>query len=148
VTKLTFASHGSKRANYAVVAAAALWLLALCLPAIAPRGGRSLPGYEILLQGIKASEFGVFAWFANPLFWIAITCAWARRDRAALVFSGLSLFFALQSFAAAPLARRLGGPLLELRLEPGFFLWLAAPALLGAASAMALWAQLRDFEKD
>lgn len=141
---MTFASRGSKRVSYAAVAAAALWLLALLLPAIAPRGGRNMPGYEILLSGIKATDFGVFAWFANPLFWIAFGLALAKYHRAALVISGLSLFFALQSFAAAPLARRLGAPAVDIAFDVGFFVWLAAPALLGASSAFAVWRRLHD----
>jgi hypothetical protein len=141
---LTFASRASTRVSYAAFAAAALWLLALLLPAIDPRGGRNMPGYEILLSGIKAADFGVFAWFANPLFWIAFACALFQYHRAALVISGLSLFFALQSFAAAPLARRLGAPAVDIAFDVGFFVWLAAPALLGAVSAFTVWRRLHD----
>jgi hypothetical protein len=142
---LTFVSRASKRVSDVVVAAAvALWLLSLWCPAIKPRGGRSVPGYEILLKGFEATEFGVFAWFANPLFWVAVVCAALRRHRAALLASGLSLFFALQSFAAAPLARRQGGPSLELAFELGFFVWLAAPTLLGSVAGIAVWRELRE----
>jgi len=141
--KLTFVSRASKRiSDVAIAGAVTLWLVSLLLPAVTPRGGRSVPGYEILLKGFEATDYGVFAWLANPLFWIAVVFAALRRYRAALAVAALSLFFALQSFAAAPLARRQGGPTLELVFEVGFFIWLGAPTLLGGLAGILVWRQL------
>lgn len=55
------------------LAALLLWLVSLLLPGIImPTDHASLYGYEVLLEGWLSPIAGNIAWFANPLFLIAV----------------------------------------------------------------------------
>lgn len=108
------------------IGCAMLWASSLALPAIAPRNGEVLTGFDALLRGWRAAEAGVYSWYANPLFVLATIASVFGRFRTAAVLAGLGLLLALTSFAASALARNSGIPAPELGFGPGFYLWLAA----------------------
>jgi hypothetical protein len=107
-----------------------LWVLSLALPALAVRGGPEATGWRLLLEGWKAVDGGVFAWFANPAFVVALILASASRWRSAAVMAGLGVAFALSSFATEQILSAGGAATPPLDLRVGFALWLAAQILL------------------
>jgi hypothetical protein len=115
---------------------AALWLLSLVLPAI-EISGTALDGVDVLRRGWQAAREGVLAWYANPLFVIALLLAAAGRARSAGVLAGIGLLFGLTSLALEDVARASGAARVSVSLRLGFYLW------LGAHGALTCWAWAR-----
>ncbi len=147
----------------------ALYLLALCLPALSYRvfascssgdtgclntapyphldqGLQSDSGWGMLLRGLLFGPFeGVFAGYANPLLWLGWLCLLRGRRRAAWCCLLPAALLALQSFALY----RIHWPLDEgvvkraflAHFRIGFFLWLGslAMALATAGHASVRW---------
>ena len=109
-----------------LVTIVALWAASLALPAVRVAGGPDLDGFDILRQGWQGARAGVFAWYANPLFVIAVCMGLFAWQRCAGVISGLALVLALTSFAASELAQGSGTAATALFFDIGFYLWLAA----------------------
>ena len=110
----------------ALLAIAVAWAVSLALPALGARGGAAWTGLELLLQGWEGARHGVFAWFANPLFLVALTAALMRRDVFAGVVSVAAVALALTSLAAEGILRGRMGGVPELTFGAGFYLWLVA----------------------
>jgi len=104
----------------------ALWAASLALPAVRVAGGPDLDGFDILRQGWQGARAGVFAWYANPLFVVAVGMGLFAWQRCAGVIAGLALVLALTSFAASELAQGSGIAATTLSFDFGFYLWLAA----------------------
>lgn len=115
---------GSRPAFPFVVAG--VFAVAMGLPALSVTGGSVYSGLDLLLEGWRGVRAGVFSWFANPLFFIALLLAIGDRRRTAGVASAVGCVLALTSFAAPAIARSRGVALPELEYASGFYVWLAA----------------------
>lgn len=114
-----------------LVAVAVVWAASLVLPAVEiASSGRAYAGFELLLGGFRAARAGVYAWYANPLFVIAVLLGAAGRARAAGVISSVALLLGLTSLYAADAARAAGMTVPQLSWRIGFYVWLAALAAL------------------
>ena len=102
------------------------WLVSLALPALQAGEGAPLSGWTLLLDGWRAAGAGIWAWFANPLFFCSIGLLLAGRIRAARVLAALTLLLGLSSLATGPLAARAGYSFPELSFGSGFWLWLSS----------------------
>lgn len=122
-----------------LAAIAVPWLAALFVPALRIVGGPPVGGLELLERGWQAAGSGVLAWYANPLFVIAMGLAAAGAYVAAGSLSSLGLVLALTSFSAVSIARAAGAPVPELYFEPGFYLWLLACFALPCWCWAAVW---------
>ena len=113
------------------------WLAALALPALQFGEGAPLSGWTLLINGWRAAGAGIWAWFANPLFFCAAALLLAGRDRAARAIAALALLLGLSSLATAPLAARAGYTIPILSFRPGFWLWLLSLLALCALTWVA-----------
>ena len=104
--------------------------MSLLLPAIEVANGPSFTGLEILRQGWQGTRLGIWAWYANPLFLLAVLFAGARYVRIAVAFSALAIGIGLTSFRASVTAAVAGSPLPEYQFSSGFYLWLASQLAL------------------
>ena len=100
------------------------WAAALALPAVQPGEGAPLSGWTLLTNGWRAADAGIWAWFANPLFFCSVAFLLAGRHGAARVLAALALLLGLSSLAAGPLAARAGYSIPVLSFRAGFWLWL------------------------
>lgn len=115
----------------AVLAAiGSVWALSLLFPAVQLQGGPTLHGWTLLMRGWQAAGSGILAWYANPLFLIALAAAVGGAPRAAGALSGAGLVLGLTSFAAGELAAARGLPVTGLSFATGFYVWLAAQVAL------------------
>ena len=116
-----------KRPNpLAALAVCAGWLVSLALPALQAGEGVPLTGWTLLLDGWRAAGAGVWAWFANPLFFCSIGLLLAGRYTAARVLAALTLLLGFSSLATGPLAARAGYSIPELSFGSGFWIWLSS----------------------
>jgi len=100
-----------------------LWVLTLYLPALELAGGRTVAGLELLRQAWQGVRFGVIAWFANPLFVLAVAMAAVRRFGAATICSAAAAIAAATSLTAHATAVSAGAPVPEFGFAVGFYLW-------------------------
>jgi len=119
-----------------LAAAVLAWLAALKLPAIGA-GGMTFDGFAVLERGWEGASRAVLAWYANPLFVIAIVLGLQRYRRTAVVAAFAALMLALSSFATNELAALTGRTVPDVTLLAGFYVWLAAHALLCAWAVLA-----------
>ena len=120
------APHVRRPNLLAALAVCAGWLVSLALPALQAGEGAPLSGLTLLFDGWRAAGAGIWAWFANPLFFFSIGLLLAGRDRAARLLAALTLLLGLSSLATGPLAARAGYSIPELTFGPGFWLWLSS----------------------
>ena len=123
----------AQRASLAVALLA--WLAALFLPAIGA-GGVTLDGLDVLERGWEGLSRAVLAWYANPLFVLAIVLRLQGYRRSAVAAAFAALALALSSFATNELAAMTGGTVPDVTLHAGFYFW------LGAYVALCVWAVL------
>jgi hypothetical protein len=123
----------------AIASIVTAWVASLLLPALTVRGGPTVTGLDLLVQGGEATSRGLFAWYANPLFVMAVVAAAANRARAAGVASGAAVVLALTSFAAEEMLGRQLSFVPSLELRAGFFVWVAALV------AMFLWSWVQVY---
>lgn len=111
------------------------YLLALCFDAVELSGGSHLTALQILLQGPWGIVFGLFGWFANPLFGLALLVR--RRWRwFALVLGLCALYLALGSHAIERLPDNQSYTFHSvLHFAPGYYLWVCAIAVFCAGQA-------------
>ena len=109
------------------------------LDALHPQGARPLTGWELLTTGWRAAEAGIWAWFANPLFGLAVCLLLMRRAQAAGAAAGMALVLALSSLATGALAVRARYVIPALAFGSGFYLWLVS------LFAMWLWAWMAAY---
>jgi heme exporter protein D len=117
---------------------AALYVIALVLPAVTVGSGPELSGFTLLRRGWEAGEYGIYSWYANPLMLVVLIVLAAGFARVTAIVATLSLILALTSLAAGDLARAAGLPVSALTFRAGFYIWLAVPALATAYSCTAL----------
>ena len=109
------------------------WLVSLALPAIRVAGGPLLNGADILARGWQGAGAGVYAWYSNPLFLLALLLGSLGRLRSAGVLSGGAFLLGLTTLAMGPLAAESGIAIPAVSLQIGFYLW------LGAQLALLVW---------
>jgi hypothetical protein len=111
----------------------------------------SMRGIEVTAWGFLGLLFlqvPASAWLANPLYWLACGLFVGRRYGGAIA---ATLFAVFIGFTGTLSAYRLPLPngsnpyshLQLVHLLPGFWLWLAAPALLAVIASSAAYAQRR-----
>lgn len=121
---ITPATHGTRPDWLAIPVICLGWAAALALPALQPGEGAPLSGWILLTNGWRAADAGIWAWFANPLFFCSVAFLLTGRDRAARVLAAFALLLGLSSLAAGPLAARAGYSIPILSFRAGFWLWL------------------------
>jgi hypothetical protein len=114
-------------------AIAAVWAASFALPAV-EAAGRVFDGLDLLLRGWEGAPRGVYAWFANPLFVVALAAAFWKRDVAAAVIAGLAAVLGATSFFTEDLLRRSMSSVPPIQLKIGFYVWLAALVALSLRS--------------
>lgn len=132
---------GTARRVAALGGIVAAWGLSLALPALAVRGGPTLSGFDLLIQGWQGASRGIVAWFANPAFVLAVAASAVRLHGTAGVLSGVSLVLALTSFAVADVASLRLSSVPDVELRVGFFLWLASLLALFLSSWTSVFLQ-------
>jgi hypothetical protein len=111
-----------------------LWGASLMLPAAAGAGGPVLRGSDVLLRGWETLDSGVYAWLANPLFFLAAAlCIYGARRIAGSV-ALLALVLAATSFGAGAALERAGTTVPDFTFASGFYVWLAGHVVLLLAS--------------
>lgn len=133
--------QATARLRVALAVCIGLWLVALVLPAIEVGSTRTMSGFDVLFQGSSAWRQGIFAWFANPLFVLAVAAGWFRFPRGAAALAALGLALGLTSLRAAQTARAGGVPVPDFSYAAGFYVWLGAQAALVLTSAWGLVAR-------
>lgn len=135
VANATPARPGRNR-RLAVALALLSWFACLCLPplTIADRDSSNL-GVGYLLTGWMGPLAMHLEWFANPLFFVAAFALWRGYAKTAFVFAFAAGFLVMLLPIGGTIYADEGGhrqAILAFRL--GYWLWLAAPAivLLGA----------------
>ncbi len=90
-------------------------------------------GLRILVLGWMGFLAGQFAWYANPLWVIGLCLLAFRKWSAAVIFSGLSLLFALNTLTMfvmpLPADESKVNTTSLVRLRIGFYCWLASLAV-------------------
>jgi len=127
VTRWTKISLSHRLLNLGILAT---WLVALLLPALEPEGATSLSGWALLKTGWRGPGVGIWAWYANPLFLLALGASVTRRISAAAVAAGLALILGLTSFAVEEFTALAGIQTSAIVLQSGFFIWFAAILVL------------------
>jgi hypothetical protein len=116
-----------------------LFFAALPLPAIDGSGFPAFTGLDVLKQGAGAWHDGVVAWYANPVFLLALIAGFFRRFRLALGLAIAGILLALSSFTAGTVAESTGRSVPAFGFAIGFYLWLFAFAVLLLASAVGIY---------
>jgi hypothetical protein len=122
-----------------VLGAALLYAVSLALPAIEGQGFPDQTGFDVLRQGAGAWRSGILAWYANPALWVSVVLLWFGRWRLGLAASLAGLLLALSSFAAAGTAERAGRSVPDHAFAAGFYVWLAAFAIVVIAAASGIY---------
>ena len=114
-----------------------LYLLALCFDAVELAGGIAIPSLQILLQGPWGIVFGMFGWFANPLFGLALLVR--RRWRWLSLILGLwALYLAVISHGIERLPDNQSYDFHNVSgFAVGYYLW--SLALLAFCAGQAWW---------
>ncbi|WP_425929771.1 hypothetical protein [Pseudomonas sp. NyZ201] len=122
-----------------------LYLLALCLDAVHLSGGNTVTAQQALFQGPWGVVFGLFGWFANPLFGLALLLR--RRLRWLALFLGAwALYLAVMSHAIERLPDNINYSFHDvIGFAPGYYLW--ALAIAAFCIGQAWWCSRgRDVE--
>lgn len=104
------------------------YLLALCFDAVQLSGGNQVTSMQALFQGPWGVVFGLFGWFANPLYGIALLLR--RRLRWLSLFLGVwALYLALASHGIQRLPDNINYSFHDVSaFAVGYYLWLLAIA--------------------
>ncbi|MCW5935912.1 MAG: hypothetical protein KIT11_01210 [Fimbriimonadaceae bacterium] len=70
-----------KRRTRVLLVSVALFLASCALPCLHWQNGDSMFGWEVLLLGWMGVLYGQLAWFANPLYALAMLCSVLSRGR-------------------------------------------------------------------
>lgn len=117
-----------------------LFVLSLLMPAIDGSGFPAFSGWDVLQQGASAWRQGVVAWYANPLFLVALILCWIPRFKLALVAAVAGLLLALSSFSAGMMAENAGQSVPAFSFAIGFYCWLLAFAVVILAAITGVFA--------
>ena len=126
------------------VASGALWVISLALPALSDQLHPTdwSRGWEVAGLGFLGPVRGLWAWYANPLYFVCLVLLLRGAHlRAVLGWSLAAAALALTVLLPARLPIDLSGSAATLIRGPGCWLWLTA-VLLPAAGG--LWAALRQ----
>ena len=126
------------------LAALALALLSLFLPAIEGPGFPSQRGMDILRRGASAWRDGVVAWYANPLLFGALIAVALARYRIGLGIGLVASVLALSSFTAAGVAASAGRAVPPFGFAIGFHVWLLAFVVADAAAALGIYKEWKS----
>lgn len=107
-----------------------------------PEGIESLSGWALLKTGWRGPSVGIWAWYANPLFLLALGASVTRRISAAAVAAGLALILGLTSFAVEEFAALAGIQTPVIFLQSGFFIWFTAILVLWGSAWVSLGVSL------
>jgi hypothetical protein len=128
-----------------VAAAVVLYFLACATPVYELPDSRSVRGLEALLFGWLGPFEGIVAWYANPLFFLALLFFGGRRYRRACycAFAALALGSTSLLLKNWPSGNMSGhgpgqGDSTIVSSGPGLWLWLGSMALV-AGSALGFW---------
>jgi hypothetical protein len=124
--------------RWLILAASALFALALALPAVEGPGFPAQTGIDLLRQGAAGIRDGVVAWYANPALGLALLFGWIGANRAALGFAGVGLALALSSFSAEFVAAYAGRSVPDFAFAIGFYVWLGSFLAAGFAAGCGL----------
>jgi hypothetical protein len=125
--------------RWLAVGALLLFIAAMPLPAIDGAGFPAFSGFDVLKQGTSAWRDGVVAWYANPVFLVALIAGILRRHKLALGAATVGILLALSSFTAGTMAESTGRSVPAFGFEIGFYLWLLAFVALMLASAVGIY---------
>ena len=126
-------------ARWLAVGAAVLFVLSLGLPAIDGAGFPALSGMDVLRQGAGGWRDGVVAWYANPVFAVALVACLVGRYRLALPTAIAGCVLGLSSFTAGMMAESAGRSIPAFSFAVGFYLWLLAFLGLILASLVGIY---------
>ncbi len=121
----------------------ATWCVSLLLPAVSVGESVSISGWQALGKGWRGATMDIYAWYANPLFLLAVAMSAVRSTDVAAVLSGSALLLGLTSFAAGERAAAAGFPAADLSLQAGFFVWLLALSALTISCWFAVYRSIR-----
>ncbi|WP_449429771.1 hypothetical protein [Pseudomonas putida] len=117
----------------------ALYLLSLGFDGAMMGAGRHMPALQMLLFGPWGMPFGLFQWFANPL-WVLAILAHQRFRRLALVCGLGALYLAASSFGIERLPDNQSYEFHDLSgFGAGFYLWLLAMLVFCVGQAWHCW---------
>jgi hypothetical protein len=133
-----------------------LYVIACCSPALeltltttrqnlTPVTHETLWGVQLLLRGFMGIFFGIIAWFANPLWAVALLLVSFKWVKTALAVSLVSLVIAFTTFLA--IGKDLAvweSDIYHQRLSallPGCFLWMASLAVVPLACWLRITGQ-------
>lgn len=125
--------------RWLVLGALLLYVISLLLPAIDGSGFPAFSGMDVLRQGASGWRDGVFAWYANPAFLIAVLACWFRYSKAALAVAIVGMLLALSSFTAESTAESAGRSIPAFSFAIGFYLWLMAFVGIIAATVVGIY---------
>jgi hypothetical protein len=126
-------------ARWLAAGAVSLFVLSLFLPAIDGPGFPALTGMDVLSQGASGWRDGVVAWYANPVFAVAVVSCLLGRYRFALIGAVAGTLLALSSFSAGTVAQTFGRSVPAFSFAAGYYLWLLAFVDLILASAVGIY---------
>ena len=126
------AAPGASKRKLVVLAALAAWLACLFLPPlqIADRDSSGW-GLAYLLTGWMGPLAGHFEWFANPLLFVAAFALWRGHAKTAFVVALTACLLIMLLPLRGTIYADEGGHRQTIEaFRLGFWLWLAAPALI------------------
>ena len=126
------AAAGASKRKLVVLAALAAWLACLFLPPlqIADRDSSGW-GLAYLLTGWMGPLAGHFEWFANPLLFVAAFALWRGHAKTAFVTALIACMLVMLLPLVGSIYADEGGHRQTIEaFRLGFWLWLAAPALI------------------
>lgn len=105
-------------------------------------------GVEVLAFGWARAfgqyQYKSFAWFANPIFWLAVFL-YTRRNTLSLPIASFGLFLALTALQFRKLWSDKEPPThLVTELGAGFYVWAVAYVILIISSLYMLWGRSRS----
>ena len=130
--------------RWLAAAAVACLALSLSLPAIQGSGFPGLSGLDVLRQGAGAWRDGVIAWYANPVLIVALVATFLGRFRTGLGFGLVGSMLALSSFGAQSMATSAGRNVPAFSFAAGFYVWLAAFAIVLVATAVGIYKESNE----
>jgi hypothetical protein len=130
--------------RWLLIGALVLFVVSLPMPAIDGAGFPALSGLDVLKQGAGAWRDGVVAWYANPVFAVALIAGFMGHFKSALVVASFGLLLALSSFSAGTMAGNAGRSVPAFGFAVGFWLWLIAFVAVVGASAVGLYFSRRN----
>lgn len=110
--------------------AVGLYTISLLLPGIIYNGDQEMYGYYILAFGWFAVVHGVLAWFANPLFLLALVRMRVEKPKTMFITALVAFVLGLTAFMLRSIPNLdKKGPDVD-HLAIGYYIWMASIVLL------------------